>query len=90
MTVADRPLPAQTPRTDPLPLTVPVKPSETIRPPEMATTPEVLSEQVVRPNDAEVQLPSKLLVPPPPPLRDFDDRSLLDERSRDVEREPPS
>ena len=87
MTVADRPLPAHTPRTAPLPLTVPVKPSETIRPPEIATTAVVLSEQVVRPKDAEAQVPSKL-PPPPPPLRDFDDRSLFDERSRDVEREP--
>ena len=92
LTVADRPLPAHTPRTDPLPLTVPVKPSETILPPEMATTAVVLSEQVVRPNEAEAQVPSKLLLPPPPPpLRDFDERSLFDGRSRDVERElPPS
>jgi hypothetical protein len=89
VTVADKPLPAHTPRTDPLPLTVPVKPSETILPPEIATTAVVWSEQVVRPKDAEAHVPSKLLLPPPPPpLRDLDDRSLLDGRSR-VERELP-
>ena len=46
------PLPAQTPLTEPLPLTRPVKPVPDIWPPEMVTTSVVLSEQV-RPKLAE-------------------------------------
>jgi hypothetical protein len=75
------PLPAQTPLTEPLPVTRPVKPVPVMRPPEMVTTSLVLSEHVVRPCDADAHVPSKLPPPPPPPLR-FDERSPRDERSR--------
>ena len=67
--VADKPLPAQTPVTEPLPLTRPVKPSDTIWPPEMATTALGRSVQVAAgagrgPRAVEAPPP-----PPPPPLR---------------------
>ena len=56
--VADMPLPDQTPVTEPLPLTRPVKPSDDIWPPEMATTALVLSVQVL-PAVALLHIPSK-------------------------------
>jgi hypothetical protein len=102
LTVADRPLPDQTPETEPLPLTRPENPSDDIWPPEMATVALVLSVQVV-PTEALLHIPSKPPPPPPPPpppRSRRDERSLCDERSlRDgsrsrlceVERElPPS
>jgi hypothetical protein len=94
LTLADKPLPAQTPLTEPLLLTRPVNPSDTIFPPEIATTALVRSEQV-RPALAEAHVPSKLPPPPPPPppRSRFEERSLCEGRSRsrlcEVEREPP-
>src|SRR5262249_18897269 len=84
LTVAEMPLPAQMPLTEPPLVTRPVKPVPDIWPPEMVTTSEVVSGQV-RPADAEAHRPSKLLtLAPPPPLLRFGD-----ERSREPDRDPP-